>query len=240
MGTRAWQRLDRIDTDEGVLELRMRGDSDFLILVDGRVLMQSVAHRSEVELAVVACRPLGQAARPRVLVGGLGMGYTLRAALDELPASAEVTVAELTPRIVEWCRGPLAVLTAGAVDDPRVRLHLGDVAEVIARTPAAARWDAIVLDLYEGPYVATGRRDDPVFGKAALARTRAALAPGGVLAIWSEDREAAFEKRLRDAGLAVEVVSSGRGGRRHVIYVATHPREPAPGKTVGHPQGRRR
>jgi spermidine synthase len=227
MGTRAWQRLDRVDTDEGVLELRMRGDSDFLILVDGRVLMQSVAHRSEVELAVVACRPLRQAPRPRVLVGGLGMGYTLRAALDELPATAEVTVAELTPRIVEWCRGPLARLTEAAVDDPRVRLHVGDVAEVIARTPAAARWDAIVLDLYEGPYVATGRRDDPVFGKAALVRARAALAPGGVLAIWSEDHEAAFEKRLRDAGFSVEVRSSGRGGRRHVIYVACQaPRQP--------------
>lgn len=220
MGTRAWQRLDRLDTDEGVLELRMRGDRDFLILVDGRVLMQSAAHRSELELAVVACRPLRTAPHPRVLVGGLGMGYTLRAALDELPATAEVTVAELTPRIVEWCRGPLAPLTAGAVDDPRVRVHVGDVAEVIARTRATARWDAIVLDLYEGPYVATQRPDDPLFGKAALARTKAALAPGGVLAIWSEDREAAFEQRLRALGFAVEVRSSGRGGRRHVIYVA--------------------
>ena len=221
MGTRTWQRLDRVDTDEGMLELRMRGQTDFLILVDGRVLMQSVAHRSELELAVVACRPLRAAARPRVLVGGLGMGYTLRAALDELPRAAEVTVAELTPRIVEWCRGPLAGLTGAAVDDPRVRLHVGDVAEVIARTPATARWDAIVLDLYEGPYVATQRKDDPVFGKAALARAKAALAPGGVLAIWSEDREQAFERRLRDQGFTVEVRSSGRGGRRHVIYLST-------------------
>lgn len=218
---RAWQRLDRIDTEEGVLELRMRGNSDFLILVDGRVLMQSVSHRSELELAVVACRPLRGATRPRVLVGGLGMGYTLRAALDELPPDAEVTVAELTPRIVEWCRGPLARLTASAVDDPRVRLHVGDVAEVVAATPATARWSAIVLDLYEGPYVATGRRDDPVFGKAALARTRDALAPHGVLAIWSEDREAAFEKRLRDLGFTVEVHTAGRGGRRHAVYACT-------------------
>ncbi len=222
MGTRAWQRLDGVDTDEGRLELRVRGDRDFLILVDGRVLMQSAAHRSEVELAVIACRPLRAAARPRVLVGGLGMGYTLRAALDELPPEAEVTVAELTPRIVEWCRGPLAPLTASAVDDPRVRVHLGDVAEVVARTPADARWDAIVLDLYEGPYVATGRPDDPVFGRAALARTKAALAPGGVLTIWSEDHEAAFESRLGAVGLAVKVHVSGRGGRRHVIYAATH------------------
>jgi spermidine synthase len=227
MGTRAWQRLDRLDTDEGVLELRMRGDADFLILVDGRVLMQSVAHRSELELAVVACRPLRHAPRPRVLVGGLGMGYTLRAALDELPPTAEVTVAELTPRIVEWCRGPLGPLTAHAVDDPRVRLHVGDVAEVIARTPASARWDAVVLDLYEGPYVATQRPNDPLFGKAALARAKAALAPGGVLSIWSEDREAAFERRLRELGFAVEVRSSGRGGRRHAIYIATH----APART---------
>lgn len=218
---RAWERIDRVDTDEGVLELRRRGDSDFLILVDGRVLMQSAAHLSEVEVAVAACRPLRGATQPRVLVGGLGMGYTLRAALDELPATAEVTVAELTPRIVEWCRGPLAPLTAAAVDDPRVRLHVGDVAEVITRTPATARWDAIVLDLYEGPYVATGRRDDPIFGKAALARTRAALAPSGLLTIWSEDREAAFEKRLRDQGFTVDVRLAGHGGRRHAIYVAS-------------------
>lgn len=230
MGTRAWQRLDRVDTEEGVLELRRRGDSDFLILVDGRVLMQSVAHRSELELAVVACRPLREAARPRVLVGGLGMGYTLRAALDELPAAAEVTVAELTPQIVEWCRGPLGPLTSHAVDDPRVRLHVGDVAKLIASTPAPARWDAIVLDLYEGPYVATQRRDDPLFGKAALARTRAALAAGGVLSIWSEDHEQAFERRLGELGFAVKVLSSGRGGRRHVIYVATHAATPARGR----------
>jgi spermidine synthase len=222
MGTRAWHTLDRVDTDEGVLELRVRGDADFLISVGGRVLMQSVAHRSELELAVVACRPLHTAPRPRVLVGGLGMGYTLRAALDELPPTAEVTVAELTPRIIEWCRGPLARLTDRAVDDPRVRLHVGDVAELVAHPPAAVRWDAIVLDLYEGPYVATGRADDPVFGRAALGRAKAALAPGGVLAIWSEDREQAFERRLREVGLAVEVRSAGRGGRRHAIYVATH------------------
>jgi spermidine synthase len=228
MGTRAWQRLDRVDTAQGLLELRQRGDSDFLILVDGRVLMQSVAHRSELELAVVACRPLQQAPRPRVLVGGLGMGYTLRAALEELPATALVTVAELTPRIVDWCRGPLAPLTANAVDDPRVRLHMGDVAQVIAQTPASARWDAIVLDLYEGPYVATGRPDDPVFGKAALGRAKAALAPGGVLSIWSEDHEAAFERRLVALGFAVEVRSVGQGGRRHAIYIATH--EPVRGR----------
>jgi spermidine synthase len=226
MGTRAWERIDRVDTDEGVLELRRRGQSDFLILVDGRVLMQSVAHRSEVELAVVACRPLRTAAQPRVLVGGLGMGYTLRAALDELPPTAEVTVAELTPRIVEWCRGPLAPLTERAVDDPRVRVHVGDVAEMIARPPGGARWDGIVLDLYEGPYVATGRPGDPVFGKAALARAKAALAPGGVLAIWSEDREEAFERRLREQGFSVEVRLSGRGGRRHAIYVAAHAPRP--------------
>lgn len=143
MGTRAWEKLDSVHTDEGVLELR-RGESDFLILVDGRVLMQSVVHRSEVELAVVACRPLHAAPQPRV------------------------------------------------------------------------------LDLYEGPYVATGRPDDPVFGKAALARAKAALAPAGVLSIWSEDREDAFERRLREQGFAVEVRLSGRGGRRHAIYVATH------------------
>lgn len=224
MGTRAWQRLDEVDTDEGRLELRRRGDTDFLILVDGRVLMQSAAHRSELEVATAACEPLRAAPRPRVLIGGLGMGYTLRAALDGLPPTAEVTVAELTPRIVEWCRGPLAALTDRAVDDPRVRLHVGDVAEVIAASHAPARrFHAIVLDLYEGPYVATQRPDDPLFGPAALRRARAALVPGGILSIWSEDREHAFERRLRGLGLHVQVLSSGRGGRRHAIYVAQRP-----------------
>jgi spermidine synthase len=221
--TRAWQLLDCVDTEEGSLELHSRGDTDFLIVVDGRVLMQSVAHRSEIELAVVACRPLAQARRPRVLIGGLGMGYTLRAALDELPSTAEVTVAEITARIVDWCRGPLGPLTRCAVDEPRVQLQIGDVADVIAKTPATARWDAIVLDLYEGPYVATQRPDDPLFGKAALRRTLDALAPGGTLSIWSEDHEQAFERRLRSLATDVELISSGRGGRRHTIYVARRP-----------------
>ncbi|MCX4245910.1 spermidine synthase [Paraliomyxa miuraensis] len=230
MATRAWQRLDRVDTEEGSLELRRRGD-DFLILVDGRVLMGSASHRSELEVAVIACRPLGDrsgraASRPRVLIGGLGMGFTLRAALDELPSDAEVTVAELTARIVDWCRGPMASLTDHAVDDPRVRVHVADVADVIARTPAHARWDAIVLDLYEGPYVATQRPDDPLFGKAALRRTIDALRPGGILSIWSEDREQAFERRLRSLGVDVRVEFSGRGGRRHAIYVAQRPLGP--------------
>src|SRR5690606_42057407 len=133
----------------------------------------------------------------------------------------------LSGRMVVWCAGRLAGLTHRAVDDPPVRLRIGDVAEVIAQTPADARWDAIVLDLYEGPYVATQRPDDPVFGKAALQRTKAALAPGGVMSIWSEDREQAFERRLRTLGFAVEVLASGRGGRRHAIYVARLPPRPA-------------
>ena len=231
--TRAWETLDRVTTARGELELRRRGEEDFLITVGGRVLMNSSANRSEIVLAELACAPFGQDPAPRVLIGGLGMAYTLRAALDALPAGAEVVVAELEPRVADWCRGPLAKLTDGAASDPRVQIELGDVAELIAAVAqnpasdsAAARsvsqrsFDAIVLDLYEGP---RGPRESAHahYGDRALAHTRDALRKGGLFAVWSEDPDAAFEKRLRRAGFEVERRRPGRGGRRHAVYVAT-------------------
>jgi spermidine synthase len=148
------------------------------------------------------------------------MGFTLRAALDALPADARVTVAELTPEVAAWCRGPLAGLTGGAVSDPRVRVEITDVARVIAGAAPGA-WDAILLDLYEGPNAATQRADDPFYGAAALARAHAALAPGGVLAVWSEDPDEAFPRRFAAAGFRVAVHRGGRGGRVHVVYLGT-------------------
>ena len=218
--TRPWQTLERVRVREGALELRRRGDDEFLIVIGGRVLMTSVHSRSEEALASRACAGLGTRREPRVLIGGLGMGYTLRAALDVLPASARVVVAELTPEVVDWCRGPLAPLTAGAVLDPRVRVEVGDVARVIATAPRGA-YDAIVLDLYEGPYAATQPRDDPFYGEAALLRTRAALAPGGIFAVWAEDPDPAFVRRLGAAGFSASVHREGRGGRTHIVYLGT-------------------
>jgi spermidine synthase len=157
-----------------------------------------------------------------VLIGGLGMACTLRAALDALPAGAAVVVAELHETIVRWCRGPLAGLSGGAVDDPRVEVRVGDVAEAIraAAAPSGPRFDAVMLDLYEGPYPAAQPTAHPHYGPAALARTRAALAPGGVFAVWSEEPDARFERALAAAGFAVRRERPGRGGRRHAVYVA--------------------
>jgi spermidine synthase len=156
-----------------------------------------------------------------VLIGGLGMGYTVRAALDALPAAAEVVVAELTPEIEAWCRGPLAPLTGAALDDPRVRVVIGDVARIIAGAPRG-HYHAILLDLYEGPHAATQGADDPFYGRAALAASRAALAAGGVLAVWSEDPDDAFARRIEAAGFAVEAHRLGKP-RRHVVYLARRP-----------------
>jgi spermidine synthase len=216
--TRPWQTIARVPTAEGALELRQRGDDDFLITIAGRVLMTSQARRSEEALATLALRDHGPARRDAIVIGGLGMGYTLRAALDVLPASARVTVVELNPDVVAWCRGPLAPLTGSAVTDPRVTVVVADVSDFIARaTPAT--FDAIVLDLYEGPHASTQRPDDPLYGPTALARTRAALAKGGVFAVWSEEPDAAFESRLSRAGFRVQKERSGRGGRAHFVYL---------------------
>jgi spermidine synthase len=229
--TRRWQTLACADTPEGRLELRRRGESELVITIGGRVLMNGAAHRSEAALAELACRPIAGRPQPRVLLGGLGLGYTLRAALDALPRRASVTVAEIDPVIVEWCRGPLAELAGRAIADPRVAVEIGDVAAAIARAAAAdptgpGAFDAILLDLYEGPRTPPrGRdgRDDPLYGRAALARVRAALRPGGVFAVWSEESDAAFEARLTAAGFTWERRRPGRGGPRHAVYLATLP-----------------
>jgi spermidine synthase len=219
--TRPWETLATEPTRDGPLELRRRGDRDFLITVAGRVLMTSAAHRSEDAVATLACAALAGARAPRVLIGGLGMGYTLRAALDALPPAASVTVAELNPIVVAWCRGPLAPLTGAAVADPRVTVTVADVSAVIAGARRDS-WDAIILDLYEGPHQASQRHDDPFYGAAALARARAAVSPRGVLAIWSEDPDDAFERRLTAARFTVDRKRiGGRGGRTHIVYLAT-------------------
>jgi spermidine synthase len=212
-----WRTIDRASTPEGPLELRQRGERDFLITIAGRILMTSVAHRSEDALAELTCAPLAKATRPRVLVGGLGMGYTLRAALDRLPARAEVVLVDLNEVVVGWCRGPLAALTGAAIDDPRVTVRVQDVAKVIGAA-APGSYDAVLLDLYEGPHQATNRPHDPLYGAAALERARRALRPQGTFAVWSEEIDRPFERRLATAGFEVQTHRTG-GGRTHVIYV---------------------
>jgi spermidine synthase len=216
---KAWKTLATSQTAEGVLELRQRGDADdYLIVIGGRVLMNSHARKSEEELARLGIKAFGDAPK-RVLIAGLGMGYTLRAALDALPADAEVVVCEIDKQIVEWCKGPLAAATGNSLDDPRVRLELADVAARIANSKNT--FDVILLDLYEGPNAASQHRHDPFYSAHALVRTRAALRPGGILAVWSEDVDAPFAKRFVTAGFTVKLHSIGAGGRKHAVYVGT-------------------
>jgi len=211
--------VDSVETPEGPLELRRRGEGEFMITIGGRVLMSSAIHRTETEVALLGCRDLRGAPRPRVLVGGLGLGFTLRACLDALPSTAEVTVAELNGRVVEWCRGPVAAAIGDALRDPRVRVEVGDVMDVV-RAGRRAPYDAIVVDLYEGPRRLPRGRPDPLYGRSALADVYASLAPGGTYAVWSEEPYPPFEERLRSLGFAVERVRAGRGGPRHAVYVA--------------------
>ncbi len=217
-----WTTLEKIETPDGALELRRRGERDFLILIGGRVLMNSSANRSELALGSLACERVADRPRPRVLIGGLGMALTLRAALDALPRTAEVVVAEMNPVVVGWCRGPLAALTERAADDPRVSVVVDDVAEVISAAAAerSRSFDAIVIDLYEGPGSRTDAVKDPFYGSTALARTREARAPKGVFAVWGENPDAGFEKRLTAAGFRFDRQRPGRGGMRHVVYIA--------------------
>ena len=219
---RPWRTVDSVDVDEGLLELRQRGETDFLITLAGRVLMNASANASEIALAELACAPLKNKKNPRVLVGGLGMGFTLKAALDNLPAAAEVVVAELNPVMVKWCRGPLAHLTGGAVDDLRVKVVIDNVAAVIRHAAIKGkgnRFDAIILDLYEGPDGDGRGSREYLYGDRALALSSLALKAGGVFAVWSEDPDKAFEKRLKAAGFSVNRQRPGRGGR-HAVYIA--------------------
>ena len=220
-----WRTLETLDTPEGSLQLRQRGEREFLIVIGGRVLMTSTERLSEEGLATLACAPVAKRKKPRVLIGGLGMGYTLRAALDSLPRDAEVVVGELNPIVEGWCRGPLAVLTNAAAADPRTRIVIGDVASIIATAPRG-HYDAIMLDLYEGPHAATQRPDDPFYGRAAMVRTRAALAPHGVFAVWSEEHDAGFLKRMSTASFETSVHRLGRS-RAHVVYLGMKREAPA-------------
>jgi spermidine synthase len=204
----------------GALRLYRRG-ADYSIMLGGNELMNSRLSGSEEALATLAIERIGGRVAPHVLIGGLGMGFTLRAALAKLDAGAQVTVAELVPAVIAWARGPMAEMFGGCLDDPRVRLLEQDVAALIG--DALGMYDVILLDVDNGPDGLTRAGNNRLYGAAGLAAARAALAPGGVLAIWSAAPDAKFTRRLGEAGLAVEeVVVKARGARgaRHVIWLA--------------------
>ena len=206
----------------GELKLFRRGD-EFSIMLGANELMNSRKKGSEESLASLACAGLGSVKRPRVLIGGLGMGFTLRAALAALPAAAEVVVAELVPGVVAWARGEMAALYGGSLSDSRVQI----VEEDVARTIRLGSWDAILLDVDNGPDGITVESNDALYARPGLLAARASLKLGGVLAVWSSAPDAAFTGRLRRAGFEVDeqVVRGGSGGRgaRHVIWLARAP-----------------
>lgn len=226
----AFELLDSMETEEGVLQLRRRGTSDFMISVGGKVLMTSAITSTELALAQQGCRRISNAERPRVLIGGLGLGFTLRAALDELPPSAVLHVAELNPKVAEWCCGPAASVSGEAALDRRVKILLIDVvAELrrIAEDEKLPRFDAILWDLYEGPTRRVGD-EDPLYGVAAVESAHRALQVGGVFGVWGEQPSPAFENRLKKQGFRVEFIPTTGRGIRHAIYLATKlkPRRP--------------
>jgi len=216
-----WITIASATTPDGKLELRRRGERDHLLTIGGRVLMSSAAHRSEDALARIACAHLGPNAPARVLVGGLGMGFTLRAALDAVGPRARVTVAELNPVVAAWCREHLGALCNQPLDDRRAELVVGDVMDVVANA-APGSLDAVMIDLYEGPATRLPARH-PLYGAYACRDVFAALAPGGVYAVWCEQRSPSFEAFLAEAGFEVRHERAGHGERVHRIYVATRP-----------------
>ncbi|MEG3181995.1 spermidine synthase [Sphingomonas sp. LT1P40] len=204
------------------LRLFRRG-GDFMIVLDRNELMSSRMSGSEEALAVMTLERLATPASARVLIGGYGMGFTLRAALALMGADGRCDVAELVPKIVEWARGPMAELAAGCLDDPRVTVVMDDVGVVIA--DARASYDAILLDVDNGPDGLTRLENDRLYTARGLEKARLALKPGGVLAVWSAGPDVKFKRRMGDAGFAVEEVAvrarSNGKGPKHVIWFGT-------------------
>jgi spermidine synthase len=221
-----WEELDTAAVPGGGEKLRlMRRGAEYSIMAGSTELMNSRMSGSEEALAELACARIAQRPAPAILIGGLGMGFTLRAALAALGPDAAVSVAELIPAVVAWARGPLAHITGASLGDPRVAVHEGDVGELIRSGRSA--YDAILLDVDNGPHGLSRAENDSLYDPAGLSAARRALRPGGVLAVWSSAPDAAFTRRLGAAGFAVDAVpvrarKSGRGAR-HMIWIAVSP-----------------
>ncbi|OAM74173.1 spermidine synthase [Devosia elaeis] len=222
-----WVKLDEANVPGGdVLRLMQRG-TEFSIMSGTTELMNSRLSGSEEQLAILSAARLAGRPRPRVLIGGLGMGFTLRAALAAFPAQSELIVAELVPQVIAWARTALASIHGDSLDDPRVTLYQGDVAAAIA---GENPFDAILLDVDNGPDGLSRPQNDRLYSANGLAIARAALRPGGHLAVWSSAPDAHFTRRLKQSGMAVAEVPvratrSGKGARHH-IWFATRPGKP--------------
>ncbi|WP_315776909.1 MULTISPECIES: spermidine synthase [unclassified Bradyrhizobium] len=222
-----WKLIDTADVPGGGEPLRlMQRGKEFSIKLGSNELMNSRLHGSEEALATLSCARIKAEPAPRLLIGGLGMGFTLRAALKVMGPQARVTVAELVPAVIAWARGPMAELSGASLADPRVDIREADVVKLIAAGRSA--YDAILLDVDNGPQGLTRQSNDALYDSSGLRTAFAALRPGGVLAVWSSHPDDRFAPRLRKAGFAAEEINiratgRGGGGARHVIWIATRP-----------------
>ena len=218
-----WTVIDtaRVPGDGEVLQLLRRGN-EYSIRVGAYELMNNRLYGSEDALASLVCERLASPANARLLIGGLGMGVTLARVLRGVGAGAEVVMAELVPEVVAWNRGPLAHVAGHPLADRRVKVHEGDVAELIRSARQA--WDAIVLDVDNGPVALTAKNNGWLYTLPALREARAALRPGGILAVWSASPDRAFDHRLRQAGFDVEAIPawgrSSKRGPRFLVWLA--------------------
>lgn len=206
----------------GEIRLKQRG-AEFSIMLGSIELMNSRLSGSEEALANLSCDKVRERPDLHILIGGLGMGFTLRAALAQVGGAAKITVAELVPSVVEWASGPMAPIFNGCLEDPRVSVHIGDVGPLIRKSTAV--YDAILLDVDNGPDGLTREKNDEIYSASGLRAARSALKPGGVLSVWSSAPDAGFTRRLTTAGFAVDelkVRASTKGrGARHTIWMAT-------------------
>ena len=221
-----WLQIDTARVPGADVELRlMRRGTEFSMMLGQNELMNSRLSGSEEALATLACRRIEAVKRPHLLIGGLGMGFTLRAALAVLGSEARIMVAELVPAVIAWARGPMADVFGESLDDPRASIRQADVIEVIQSHPSA--FDAILLDVDNGPEGLIRRANDALYNLKGLRAIRRALRPGGVLAVWSSGPNSSFSRRLRDAGFDVNEVgvraTAKRSGAHHVIWFATKP-----------------
>jgi len=236
-----WVQLDTsaIPGEQDALRLMRRGD-EFSIVVGTIELMNNRLSGSEKALATLTCDRLRDPSRAQILIGGLGMGFTLRAALDGLGPDARVVVAELVPAVAAWARGPLSHLFAGSLDDPRVELRVEDVGRVIQAGPA--HYDAILLDVDNGPEGLTRQANDRLYDIWGLKRARFALKESGVLAVWSGSPDRKFRARMQISGFDVEegrVHANGSRGRRHVLWFGRRAQESTAAQLKARPAARK-
>jgi len=224
-----WETIERALAPDGTELVLARRDDEWVVRYGGKVLMSSRQHGSEDALAALALKRARH--RRAVLVGGLGLGFTVRAALDRLPVDAKVVVAELTPALLDWNRRHVGKLAGRPLDDPRTHVHIGDAVQRIKEARGA--YDAILLDIDNGPGSMVHEANDRLYGPAGIAACREALRQGGVLAVWSAHHDDRYLQRLQRAGFDAEatiVPSRGAaGGLKHVIFVGVKRDEPGRG-----------